>query len=126
MLGASVSVPSLFGFSTLDNNLAPVVPVSFINIETAGNDDIDPNLDESFQICLRKMSKKDPTTKTKALKVINFRSTGHLPLNTINLKFQEFADLISKTDVEIIKAVLPFWPRYYSNLAVSILKEHSQ
>lgn len=95
MLGSTV--PTLFGF-TLDSTKLSVVP-SFVQIENHG-DDIDPNLDDTFQIVLKKMLKKDPTTKTKAL--------------------QEFTELVGKTDLEIVKAVLPFWPRLYSNLSTDV------
>lgn len=76
----------------------PVVP-SFVQIEAHG-EDIDPNLDDTFQIVLKKMLKKDPTTKKKAL--------------------QEFTELIGKSDLEVVKSVLPFWPRLYSNLSTDV------
>uniref|UniRef100_W4VS17 E3 ubiquitin-protein ligase listerin n=1 Tax=Corethrella appendiculata TaxID=1370023 RepID=W4VS17_9DIPT len=91
------------GFSSLDTSILPVVQ-NFVNIEAnalsncALDDSNLQNLDDNFQITLRKMTKKDPTTKTKAL--------------------QEFHELIQKTDVEILKAVLPFWPRLYCNLSM--------
>ncbi|XP_058829891.1 E3 ubiquitin-protein ligase listerin isoform X2 [Topomyia yanbarensis] len=96
MLGSNV--PTLFGFTTLDSTKIPVVP-SFVQIETHG-EDIDPNLDDTFQIVLKKMLKKDPVTKTKAL--------------------QEFAELIGKSELDVVKAVLPFWPRLYSNLSTDV------
>lgn len=96
MLGSTV--PTLFGFTTLDSSKMPVVP-SFVQIETHG-EDIDPNLDDTFQIVLKKMLKKDPVTKTKAL--------------------QEFTELIGKSDLEVVKSVLPFWPRLYSNLSTDV------
>ncbi|XP_053685339.1 E3 ubiquitin-protein ligase listerin [Sabethes cyaneus] len=96
MLGSTV--PTLFGFTALDSSKMPVVP-SFVQIETHG-EEIDPNLDDTFQIVLKKMLKKDPVTKTKAL--------------------QEFTDLISKSELEVVKAVLPFWPRLYSNLSTDV------
>ncbi|XP_055621838.1 E3 ubiquitin-protein ligase listerin [Toxorhynchites rutilus septentrionalis] len=96
MLGSMT--PTLFGFTTLDSSNMPVVP-SFVQIEAHG-EDIDPNLDDTFQIVLKKMLKKDPTTKTKAL--------------------QEFTELIGKSDLDVVKAVLPFWPRLYSNLSTDV------
>ncbi|XP_058458780.1 E3 ubiquitin-protein ligase listerin [Malaya genurostris] len=96
MLGTTV--PTLFGFTTLDSSKIPVVP-SFVQIESHG-EDIDPNLDDTYQIVLKKMLKKDPVTKTKAL--------------------QEFTELIGKSDLEVVKAVLPFWPRLYSNLSTDV------
>ncbi|XP_062543910.1 E3 ubiquitin-protein ligase listerin [Armigeres subalbatus] len=96
MLGSNVS--TLFGFTALDSSKMPVVP-SFVQIETHG-EDIDPNLDDTFQIVLKKMLKKDPVTKTKAL--------------------QEFTELINKSDLEVVKSVIPFWPRLYSNLSMDV------
>ncbi|XP_055533592.1 E3 ubiquitin-protein ligase listerin [Wyeomyia smithii] len=96
MLGSTV--PTLFGFTTLDSSKMPVVP-SFVQIETHG-EEVDPNLDDNFQIVLKKMLKKDPVTKTKAL--------------------QEFSELISKSELDLVKAVLPFWPRLYSNLSTDV------
>lgn len=63
-------------------------------------DDMDASVDTNFQMVFRKMTKKDATTKMKAL--------------------LEFVDLISKTEVADIKAILPFWPRLYSNLSTDI------
>ncbi|KAL9692643.1 hypothetical protein quinque_015722 [Culex quinquefasciatus] len=54
----------------------------------------------SCRIVLKKMLKKDPTTKTKAL--------------------QEFTELISKSELDVVKAVLPFWPRLYGNLSTDV------
>ncbi|EDS43547.1 set domain protein [Culex quinquefasciatus] len=39
--------PTLFGLTTLDSSKVPVVP-SFVQIETHGGEDIDPNLDDTF------------------------------------------------------------------------------
>lgn len=105
MLGSTV--PTLFGFTTLDSSKMPVVP-SFVQIETHG-EDIDPNLDDTFQIVLKKMLKKDPTTKTKAL--------------------HEFTELIGKSELDTVKAVLPFWPRMYCNLSTDVehrVRENAQ
>lgn len=46
---------------------------------------------------MKKLSKKDPVTKKKAL--------------------QEFIELINKTDLEELKTILPIWPKFYQNLA---------
>lgn len=51
-----------------------------------------------FRLSLRKMGKRDSTTKIKAL--------------------QEFSELCEQTPVEVLKTVLPFWPRIFSRLAV--------
>lgn len=49
-------------------------------------DDIDSNVDYNYQLVLRKMTKKDPTTKVKAL--------------------QEFVELIAQSDVDTVKGTL--------------------
>ncbi|XP_058124895.1 E3 ubiquitin-protein ligase listerin [Anopheles ziemanni] len=91
------SVPTLFGFSALDSTSMPVVP-GFVQIDAgAGDETMDPNLDDTLQIVLRKMLKKDPVTKTKAL--------------------LEFTELINSAELEVVKAVLPFWPRLFVNLS---------
>lgn len=63
-------------------------------------DDMDSTVDTNYQLVFRKMTKKDSTTKVKAL--------------------QEFAELLSKTESADIKAILPFWPRLYNNLATDV------
>ncbi|XP_041773916.1 E3 ubiquitin-protein ligase listerin [Anopheles merus] len=91
------SVPTLFGFAALDSTSMPVVP-GFVQIDPNHSvDELDPNLDDTLQIVLRKMLKKDPTTKTKAL--------------------LEFTELMNGADLEVVKAVLPFWPRLFVNLS---------
>lgn len=55
------------------------------------------------------MNKKDSTTKIKALK--------------------EFSELVEKTDLDIIKTVLPFWPKMFVQLSVDIeprVRENAQ
>lgn len=63
-------------------------------------EEIDANIDANYQLVLRKMTKKDPITKVKAL--------------------QEFADLIGNSEVDTVIAVLPFWPRLYSTLSTDV------
>lgn len=46
---------------------------------------------------MRKLSKKDPMTKKKAL--------------------QEYNELVESSDLETLKLILPLWPKYYQNLA---------
>ncbi|XP_053675958.1 E3 ubiquitin-protein ligase listerin [Anopheles nili] len=91
------SVPTLFGFAALDSASLPVVP-GFVQIDANHSiDEMDPNLDDTLQIVLRKMLKKDRTTKTKAL--------------------LEFIELIKNAELEVVKAVLPFWPKLFVNLS---------
>lgn len=63
-------------------------------------DEIDANVDSKYQLVLRKMTKKDSTTKVKAL--------------------QEFSELVNITDVEGVVAILPFWPRLYRSLSTDV------
>lgn len=60
-------------------------------------DSFDAAISPLTQIILRKLSKKDPMTKKKAL--------------------QELHELIEQSDVEVLKNILPLWPKYYLNLA---------
>lgn len=72
-------------------------------------DEIDANVDSRYQIVLRKMTKKDSTTKVKAL--------------------QEFNELINRSEVDVVLAILPFWPRLYASLATDVehrVREASQ
>lgn len=73
-------------------------------------DDVDTStIDSTYQIVLRKMTKKDPTTKVKAL--------------------VEFADMVNGADVDTVTAVLPFWPRLYQMLSTDVehrVREASQ
>lgn len=66
-------------------------------------DTFDATISTAYQLTLKKMSKKDPMTKKKAL--------------------QEFIDLINSSDMEEIKNILPLWPKFYQNLATD--PEHS-
>lgn len=58
---------------------------------------MDSTLDTNYQLVFRKMMKKDPITKVKAL--------------------QEFTELVLKTETNTVKSILPFWPRLYNNLS---------
>lgn len=58
---------------------------------------------------LRKLNKKDPTTKIKALK--------------------EFTDLVNQSEVDIILTTMPFFPKIYVSLSCDVdarVREHSQ
>ncbi|XP_065225730.1 E3 ubiquitin-protein ligase listerin [Planococcus citri] len=77
-------------FSALKDNANYVAPVS--------NIDSDANINHDFQLVMKKMNKKDPVTRQKAL--------------------QEFVDLCQTSDLATVKSILPFWPRLYNSLAV--------
>lgn len=55
------------------------------------------SVDPDFRMVLRKMSKRDSTTKIKAL--------------------QELSVLCKEKDLDSVKTVLPFWPRIFAKLA---------
>ncbi|XP_046570913.1 LOW QUALITY PROTEIN: E3 ubiquitin-protein ligase listerin-like [Haliotis rubra] len=63
-------------------------------------DDVDSSLDSDFRMVLRKLSKRDSTTKIKAL--------------------QEFAGLCEEKGEECLKGVLPFWPRIYNKMSIDV------
>ncbi|CAO1404688.1 unnamed protein product [Diamesa hyperborea] len=99
------NVPTFVGFTAMENGIVPVVP-GFGNMDELENTDA---LDSTFQLVFRKMNKKDSTTKIKALK--------------------EFTELVEKSDVDIMKTVLPFWPKMFVQLSVDIeprVRENTQ
>ncbi|XP_060801927.1 E3 ubiquitin-protein ligase listerin [Amyelois transitella] len=59
---------------------------------------LDPGLDPELAMCIKKLNKKDPITKTKAL--------------------QELKELVNKSSVEDVEAVLPSWSHFYKTLFV--------
>ncbi|CAH0553483.1 unnamed protein product [Brassicogethes aeneus] len=63
----------------------------------SNTDELDAALDPNYQLVLKKINKKDSTTKLKGL--------------------LELAELIKSSDVDTIKSLLPVWPRYYNVLA---------
>lgn len=80
------SVPSFVGFaSTLsDGGFLSVLP-GFQTSSEISPEEIDSNVDYNYQLVFRKMTKKDPTTKVKAL--------------------QEFTELIGQSDVEAVRGI---------------------
>ncbi|XP_071439898.1 E3 ubiquitin-protein ligase listerin [Hetaerina americana] len=80
-------------FTTVKDGSTPVLPGFSLNpddIETQGNPE--------FNLVMKKMYKKDSTTKLKAL--------------------QEFADLCKRSDASDIKGALPQWPHIYNLIAM--------
>lgn len=71
-----------------------------LNDSSTSIDDMDSTIDTNFQLVFRKMMKKDPITKVKAL--------------------QEFSGLLADSEVNTIKGILPFWPRLYNNLSTDV------
>ncbi|XP_076317410.1 E3 ubiquitin-protein ligase listerin [Tachypleus tridentatus] len=95
LLSASgVSVSGFVGFSALSSDLPSYVPA----VGQQLSDDVELTIDGDFRLAMKKMSKRDATTKLKAL--------------------HEFMDLCQLKDEDSIKRMLPFWPRLYVKLAV--------
>ncbi|KAF7402902.1 hypothetical protein HZH66_005169 [Vespula vulgaris] len=92
------AMPNFVGFSAVkDGGYVPVLPgLTLCNL----NDIEMHNVNSDFQIVLKKMNKKDATTKYKAL--------------------QEFATMCQTAELSAVEGMLPFWPRLYSVLAIDI------
>ncbi|XP_072116707.1 E3 ubiquitin-protein ligase listerin isoform X1 [Mobula birostris] len=85
------TVPGFIGFGATQNELAYVPAVQ-------GFEEVDSLVDADFRMILRKMSKRDATTKLKAL--------------------QEFATMCKEKDPESVKGVLPYWSRIYCKFSL--------
>lgn len=81
------------GFSALQD-------LGYVPAALQGSPSDDSTISAEFRVALRKMSKKDATTKIKAL--------------------QEFEALCGNGDVDSIKTALPFWPRLYAKLTIDV------
>ncbi|XP_030078799.1 E3 ubiquitin-protein ligase listerin isoform X2 [Drosophila hydei] len=96
------TAPIFVGFSAqADGNLVPFAP-GFSSAEQMP-ETFDASISPQTQIILRKLSKKDPLTKKKAL--------------------QELHELITESDLDALKNILPLWPKFYHNLANDV--EHA-
>ncbi|KAK0182335.1 hypothetical protein PV327_000484 [Microctonus hyperodae] len=92
------AVPNFVGFSAVkDGGYVPILPG--LAISTLNEVEIN-TIDSNYQLVLKKMNKKDATTKCKAL--------------------QEFVNLCNTLPLSSVEAVLPFWPRLYHTLAGDI------
>ncbi|XP_048202308.1 E3 ubiquitin-protein ligase listerin [Perognathus longimembris pacificus] len=85
------TVPGFIGFGTSHSDLGYVPAIQ-------GAEEIDNLVDSDFRMVLRKLSKKDVTTKLKAM--------------------QEFGTMCSDRDTEIVKGVLPYWPRIFCKISL--------
>lgn len=108
---ASSTISTSVGFANVAQfGFLPTMLQDFTIADTSNViDDMDATLDTNYQLVFRKMMKKDPITKVKAL--------------------QEFTELVMKTDANTIKSILPFWPRLYNNLSTDVehrVRESSQ
>ncbi|XP_037017409.2 E3 ubiquitin-protein ligase listerin isoform X1 [Artibeus jamaicensis] len=85
------TVPGFIGFGTFQSDLGYVPAVQ-------GAEEIDSLVDSDFRMVLRKLSKKDVTTKLKAM--------------------QEFGTMCIERDAETVKGVLPYWPRIFCKISL--------
>uniref|UniRef100_UPI00398EDAED E3 ubiquitin-protein ligase listerin isoform X2 n=1 Tax=Pristiophorus japonicus TaxID=55135 RepID=UPI00398EDAED len=85
------TVPGFIGFGATQNELGYVPAVQ-------GVEEVDSLVDADFRMVLRKMSKRDATTKLKAV--------------------QEFGTMCKEKDPENIKGVLPYWSRIYCKISL--------
>lgn len=93
-------MPGFVGFTTVENaGVIPLVP-GFTFAAEAINEELDPNIEENFKLVLKKLTKKDPVTKHKGL--------------------LELVDLVAQAEVDVLKPVLPFWPKYYTSLSADL------
>nr|XP_023024069.1 E3 ubiquitin-protein ligase listerin [Leptinotarsa decemlineata] len=86
------SIPQFVGFSGLKD--------STLGFCLATTDDLDASVDPNVQVILKKITKKDHTTKIKGL--------------------QELAELIKTSEPEAVKSMLLVWPRFYNTLVTDI------
>nr|XP_023661078.1 E3 ubiquitin-protein ligase listerin isoform X1 [Paramormyrops kingsleyae] len=86
------AVPGFVGFSTSSSGDMGYVPA------VHGADEIDSLVDADFRMVLRKLSKRDTVTKLKAV--------------------QEFGAMCQERESEIVKGVLPYWPRIYCRISL--------
>ncbi|XP_078514506.1 E3 ubiquitin-protein ligase listerin isoform X2 [Lissotriton helveticus] len=87
----SGTVPGFIGFGPAQNDLGYVPAVQ-------GAEEIDSLVDADFRMVLRKLSKRDVTTKLKAV--------------------QEFGAMCKERDKDVVKGVLPYWPRNYCKISL--------
>ncbi|XP_042644321.1 E3 ubiquitin-protein ligase listerin [Tyto alba] len=85
------TVPGFIGFGTSQSDLGYVPAVQ-------GAEEIDNLVDADFRMVLRKLSKRDVTTKLKAM--------------------QEFGTMCKGRETEVVKGVLPYWPRIYCKISL--------
>ncbi|KAM6310361.1 E3 ubiquitin-protein ligase listerin [Aegotheles albertisi] len=85
------TVPGFIGFGTSQSDLGYVPAVQ-------GAEEIDNLVDADFRMVLRKLSKRDITTKLKAM--------------------QEFGTMCKEREAEVVTGVLPYWPRIYCKISL--------
>ncbi|XP_026075383.1 E3 ubiquitin-protein ligase listerin [Carassius auratus] len=85
-------VPGFVGFGVSTSSDPGYVPA------VQGAEEIDNQVDADFRMVLRKLSKRDAVTKLKAV--------------------QEFGAMCQERQPDVVKGVLPYWPRIYCRISV--------
>lgn len=86
------TIPTFCGFSTVKSPLS--------SLYSLPAEEISVSIDSDYQIWFKQMSKKDPTTRFKAL--------------------QLFTDAVINSDPGTVKGILPLWPRMYCSLCTDV------
>ncbi|GFX48037.1 e3 ubiquitin-protein ligase listerin [Trichonephila clavipes] len=95
LLGVNAQALSGFiGFDALNKEAPGYVPVTGQHLA----DTADNTVDSDFRMVMRKMIKKDAVTRLKAV--------------------QEFGEYCLEKEENVVKNVLPFWPRLFNKLAL--------
>nr|DBA34456.1 TPA: hypothetical protein GDO54_002013 [Pyxicephalus adspersus] len=89
----SGTVPGFIGFGTSQSDTGYVPAVQ-------GAEEVDSLVDADFRMVLRKLSKRDVTTKLKAM--------------------QEFGAMCKEREIETVRGVLPYWPRNYCKISLDL------
>ncbi|XP_037296543.1 E3 ubiquitin-protein ligase listerin [Manduca sexta] len=96
----------------IDTNLVcvgggKILPALFPTLAASAS--MENDIDPEFQMCIKKLNKKDPITKTKAL--------------------QELTELVNNSKVDDVVAMLPSWAHYYKMLSFDLdrkVREYTQ
>uniref|UniRef100_A0A8C5PC41 E3 ubiquitin-protein ligase listerin n=1 Tax=Leptobrachium leishanense TaxID=445787 RepID=A0A8C5PC41_9ANUR len=87
----SGTVPGFIGFGSSQSDLGYVPAIQ-------GAEEVDSLVDADFRMVLRKLSKRDVTTKLKAM--------------------QEFGAMCKEREIKAVRGVLPYWPRNYCKISL--------
>ncbi|XP_035204412.1 E3 ubiquitin-protein ligase listerin-like [Stegodyphus dumicola] len=88
------ALSGFIGFEALEKEIPSYVPVAGQHTV----DTVNSSVDSDFRMVMRKMLKRDVVTRLKAV--------------------QEFGNHCAEKDKDIVKNVLPFWPRLFNKLAL--------
>ncbi|XP_078471670.1 E3 ubiquitin-protein ligase listerin isoform X1 [Lampetra planeri] len=90
----------VFGAATSDLRIGALTSELGFVPAVQGAEDVENVVDPDFRLVLRKLSKRDTTTKLKAM--------------------QEFGAMCKEKDVDVVKAILPYWPRLYNKISTDL------